>query len=173
MKFNFEDHNAIITHVPTKGDKVHVALIKNGQHYDEIAFMSKANMKWNPDNIRFIWDYDTLTTFRELYDMLKILSFEYILSEWNQTFNERDNEIENFNVECTFDQTYVDEDLDYFLRSLEKKGIDIQYNYENRCIRFVDIDGSIFEANTKAFTNRHDDDLESEIIVFWDTLKEI
>ena len=169
MKFNFGDCNAIITHIPTKG-KIQMALVNESIQYIQVY---KDKLKWNPDNIEFILDYDKVRTFRDLYDMLKILSLEYIFSEWNQTFSSNDCEGEYFNVECTFDQTYVDDDLDYFLHTLEDKGISIEYNYANRNIRFVDIDGAIFEAQTKAFTNRHDDDLESEIIIFWDTLKEV
>ena len=175
MKFQYKDDegntrlNSIITYVLK--DKVQMALVDINSQFQKITETYKGQLKWNTDNIQFIWDLEQLTTFRELYNMLKIFSMEYIIGEWNNTLANKDEDI--FDVECIFDQTYVDSDLDYLLRALESKGIIIQYNYDNRCIRFVDIDGTIFEAQTRTFTNRHDDDLESEIIIFWDTLKEV
>lgn len=174
MKFQYKDDegktrlNSIITHVLK--NKVQMALVDIDSQFQKITEVDKRQLKWNLDNIQFIWDLEQLTTLRELYDMLKIFSMEYIIGEWNNTLVDKDEDI--FDVECIFDQTYVDSDLDYLLYALEHKGIKIQYNYDNRCIRFVDIDGTIFEAQTRAFTNRHDD-LESEIIIFWDTLKEV
>ena len=147
-----------------------MAHIDIDSQFQDITEVNREQLKWNPDNIQFIWDHKQLKTFRELFDMLKIFSMEYIIGEWNNTLIDNDEDI--FDVECIFDQTYVDSDLEQFLLALERKGIIIQYNYDNRCIRFVDIDGTIFEAQTRAFTNRHDD-LESEIIIFWDTLNEV
>lgn len=174
MKFQYKDDegntrlNSIITHVLK--DKVQMALVDINSQFQKITEVDKKDLKWNPDNIKFIWDLEQLTTFRELYNMLKIFSMEYIIGEWNNTITNRDEDI--FDVECILDQTYVDSDLEQFLLILERKRIIVQYNYDNRCIRFVDIDGTIFEAQTRAFTNRHGD-LESEIIIFWDTLKEV
>ena len=131
MKFQYKDDegktrlNSIITHVLK--DKVQMALVDIDSQFQKVTEVDKGQLKWNPDNIQFIWDLERLTTFRELYNMLKIFSMEYIIEEWNNTLRDKDKDI--FDVECIFDQAYVDSDLDCLLHALEGKDIKIQYKY--------------------------------------------
>lgn len=174
MKFPFKDNddntywNAIITHVVK--DKVQMALVDVNSQYQKMIEVDEKKLKWNQDNIEFIWDYEKLSTFREFYDMLKIFSLEYIINEWNDTLTDKDEYI--LDVECIFDQNYVDSDFEQFLLVFESKGISIECNYDDGNIRFTDIDGSVFEVRTTETENRYDSDI-TETIVFWDTMMEI
>jgi len=177
MKFPYKDevekvnYTAIIINTPKdKDESVYVVLAEKNSQYQKATLIDRKLIQWNKNNIRFIWNYDDLSTFRELYNMLKIFSLEYIISEWNNTLNDKDEDI--FNVECVFDQNYVDSDFEQFLFALENKGISINCNYDNEYIRFTDIDGTVFEVRTTETENRYDSDV-TETIVFWDTLSEV
>lgn len=177
------NHNAIITHVPeNERKKMLVMLIREGASYDKEVYISRKNkkLKWNPNNYEVVFSLKDLKTFRELFNMLKIFSFEHIISEWNDESKYRRNGKETeyiVNLERCFDQVYLDSDFDEFIDILNEKGIITEYEYETEetpgYMRFIDVDGSVFEVKMKNYENRFDIELPDETIVFFDTLKEI
>lgn len=168
------DSDAIITFAPhNKRKQILVLLNETGESSCEEVYVDRGKIKWNPENVKVVGDFEELKTFQEFHDMLNIFTFEQILTMWNETETSK-GKYELFDVERIYDICYVDTDFEEFLEMLEEKGISVacEYGEDYGYIQITDIDGRIYRVDTREEENRFDEDFPTETIVYWDTVNE-
>lgn len=99
-------------------------------------------------------------TFEELLNKLSNLTFEEIVTEYNDQLYEGDG----IPVECIENEVYDDQDLYDFLEELGAEIINYGVNY----VLIKTNDEKYFEVPSEDRENRFDDELPDETILFFD-----
>lgn len=115
---------------------------------------------------KIIMNFHEVKSFKEVHEMLQSMTFEDLISLWEENWSINDSEEDFPSIERIGNEIFYDSDLETFEEMLSQKGIKCELNSSKNLYEITDVDGTTYSYKYEDKENRFGNDLPNETHIY-------